>query len=148
MAFTGTNANGIVIHERGLEDMIDVCKKVAARAIPELMAEFDILFEAHIPEVQARISSPMAPHTPETYIPTGSLLSSFTTRREVLSGFEWQGEFSVGGPSSGPNNPVDYAIYEWARGGEHDMFADVSVTLLPSMEAAFVEWFERVTAGQ
>ena len=29
---------------------------------------------------------------------------------------KWEGEISYGGPSTGVNNPVDYAIYEAARG--------------------------------
>lgn len=37
-----------------------------------------------------------------------------------FDGDVWEGMISYGGPSTGVNNPVDYAIYEQARGGAHD----------------------------
>ncbi len=43
----------------------------------------------------------------------------------------WEGRafivrITYGGSSSGVNNPVNYAIYEMARGGDHDFLADVT----------------------
>jgi hypothetical protein len=34
----------------------------------------------------------------------------------------WVGLITYGGPTVGPKNPVNYAIYERARGGSHDFF--------------------------
>lgn len=69
------------------------------------------------------------------HIETGSLkdsgkVDSSTDKLE----HKWEGEITYGGPSSGPNNPVDYAIYEKARGvggaggpsdlkGDHDFIS-------------------------
>jgi hypothetical protein len=54
-----------------------------------------------------------------THVETGSLKSSTKkdseTRRHV-----WEGTITAGGASTGVNNPVNYAIYEKARGGAHD----------------------------
>lgn len=54
------------------------------------------------------------------HVITGSLRASGRTSSDVTGGV-WYGEITYGGPSSGyPNDPVDYADYERARGGEHD----------------------------
>lgn len=64
------------------------------------------------------------------HIETGSLRDSGKVDSEVNKiDQQWTGEISYGGPSSGPNNPVDYAIYEKARGvggagGPSDMKGD------------------------
>lgn len=69
-----------------------------------------------------------------THVDTGSLKSSAKSKSsKTLS--QWEGEFSFGGPSAGINNPVDYAIYEKARGGEHDFFKAVH-TLAPKFREA------------
>lgn len=66
-----------------------------------------------------------------THIITGSLKASGKTNSE-FDGELWEGEITYGGelwesPTPGPpNNPVDYAIFEMARGGEHDFFAGIS----------------------
>lgn len=55
------------------------------------------------------------------HVITGSLKGSGRTETE-FDGTTWQGTILYGGPSPGPNNPVDYAIYELARGGDHYWF--------------------------
>lgn len=69
-----------------------------------------------------------------THIDTGSLKGSL---KEESGGDtakdQWVGTIQAGGPSPGVNNPVDYAIYEKARGGEHDFFAG-----LPGLHPAYV----------
>lgn len=40
---------------------------------------------------------------------------------------KWTGELEYGGPSTGINNPVDYAIYEKARGEDHDFMASTDM---------------------
>lgn len=77
------------------------------------------------------------------HIETGSLKSS----GKVFSEFkmnEWKGTISYGGPSTGVNNPVTYAIYEKARGttwlgpssvkGDHDFMRP-----LTKMDEAWVK---------
>ena len=56
----------------------------------------------------------------DVHIETGSLKNSGRTESEETEG-GWSGAIIYGGPSAGfPNDPVDYAIYEKARGGGHD----------------------------
>ena len=55
------------------------------------------------------------------HVITGSLKLSGWTSSD-FDGDVWTGTIEYGGPSAGPNNPVTYAIYEMARGGEHDWF--------------------------
>jgi hypothetical protein len=56
-----------------------------------------------------------------THIDTSSLMQSVRGDSEVEKDV-WEGTITAGGPSTGPKNPVNYAIYEKARGGEHDFF--------------------------
>ncbi len=54
------------------------------------------------------------------HVDTGSLRGSQEIDSDYLAG-RWHGQISFGGPSPGfVNNPVDYAVYEAARGGAHD----------------------------
>jgi hypothetical protein len=57
----------------------------------------------------------------KTHIITGSLKASGRPETDY-NGFEWSGAIYYGGPSGGINNPVEYAIYEMARGGSHNFF--------------------------
>lgn len=71
----------------------------------------------------------------DVHVQTGSLQSSGDHKSDVDKfDKKWEGEIQYGGPSLGPNNPVDYAIYEKRRGiggagggsdlkGDHDFFA-------------------------
>ncbi len=62
----------------------------------------------------------------EVHVITGSLRGSGKTMSD-FDGSEWSGQASYGGPSAGfPNNPVEYAFYEWRRGGTHDFFGHAS----------------------
>lgn len=67
------------------------------------------------------------------HVITGSLKLSGRTSSDY-DGHTWTGEIIYGGPSSGPNNPVDYAIYEMQRGGDHDFMAGI-----PLYESNFSE---------
>lgn len=74
-----------------------------------------------------------------THIITGSLKASGRTSSDFTDEKVWEGEISYGGPQyrdvapGPPNDPVDYAIYEMARGGDHDFFA-----ALPGFDDAWV----------
>jgi hypothetical protein len=74
-----------------------------------------------------------------THIITGSLKASGRTSSDTSDAWVWEGEISYGGPlyrapaPGPPNDPVDYAIYEMARGGDHDFFA-----ALPGFDDAWV----------
>lgn len=69
-----------------------------------------------------------------THVDTGSLKDSVTGESERTAMNKWEGTITAGGPSSGPNNPVDYAIYEKRRGGAHDFFEP-----LKAMDPIFVQ---------
>lgn len=81
------------------------------------------------------------------HVETGSLKSSGKkTANSSKIDHKWEGEIEYGGPSAGVNNPVDYAIYEKARGaggaggpsdmkGDHDFFATLPL-LHPEWTAA------------
>lgn len=79
-------------------------------------------------ELEAMLATAFAITQAKTHVLTGSLKASGKTNSEFEDDV-WTGEISYGGvlwktPSPGPpNNPVDYAIYEMARGGDHDFFA-------------------------
>lgn len=87
----------------------------------------------------------------DVHVQTGSLQSSGEQKSNV-DPFEkqWEGEIQYGGQSLGPNNPVDYAIYEKNRGaggaggasdlkGDHDFFGR-----LPTLHPA---WIAAMKAG-
>lgn len=63
-----------------------------------------------------------------THVLTGSLKASGKTESDFHDDV-WSGTIEYGGelwrtPAPGPpNDPVDYAIYEMARGGDHDFLA-------------------------
>lgn len=54
------------------------------------------------------------------HVDTGALKASGDAEAKVLPGV-WEGSFSFGDSVAG----VDYAIYELARGGDHDFFSKV-----------------------
>ena len=55
-----------------------------------------------------------------THVVTGSLRGSQDIDSSYAAGV-WTGTIAWGGPAPGfENNPVDYAVYEAARGGRHD----------------------------
>lgn len=57
----------------------------------------------------------------ETHVITGSLKNSGRAEIDTDNDKTWQGRIIFGGPSPGfPHDPVNYAGYERARGGEHD----------------------------
>lgn len=61
------------------------------------------------------------------HIITSSLKWSGTTTSN-FDGETWEGTVTYGGPSKGINNPVEYAIYERQRGGEHDFMSPLEAT--------------------
>lgn len=66
----------------------------------------------------------------KVHIQTGSLKDSGKVDSDVDKfDHSWEGDITYGGPSSGPNNPVDYAIYEKRREpdelGDHNFMRDV-----------------------
>ena len=82
----------------------------------------------------------------DVHVETGSLKSSGKVGSEVSKiESKWEGTIRYGGPSTGVNNPVDYAIYEKRRGiggaggpsdakGDHDFFGS-----LPSLHKKYIE---------
>ena len=107
---------------------------------PKAKAFLDAVLDIGFAETQAAV-----------HVETGSLKSSGQKKSDVDKfDKEWEGEIKYGGRSFGPNNPVDYAIYEKRRGtggaggasdlkGDHDFFST-----LPSLHPA---WIAAVKAG-
>ena len=125
----------------GLADLVDRVTRSYELAGPlaEVLKE---MFE----ETQARVHSPMNPGSPN-YVPTGSLQASGTTETEMTELF-WEGTITYGGSSGGfPNDPVDYAIYEMARGGLHDFFGGLEALADERVEHVIDSFFEQATRG-
>ena len=88
-----------------------------------MSAEFDRLSAPPIKTI-ARLEQELADTFVDTtaavHVLTGSLLASGATQSDFDS-HRWEASISYGGPSGGAvNDPVLYAGFEQARGGEHD----------------------------
>ena len=76
----------------------------------------------------------------DTHVDTGSLKASEKAKGDVdKATHTWTGTLTWGGPSTGINNPVDYAIYEKARGGDHDF--------THSLDLLHVKWVLAMKGG-
>lgn len=79
-------------------------------------------------ELEALLRAAFSDTQVRTHVITGSLKASGKTSSD-FDGDTWTGTIEYGGdlwkvPVPGPaHDPVRYAIYEMARGGEHDFFA-------------------------
>lgn len=89
-------------------------------------AHFDKLMNAPTPKgiaaLDAVLNTGLGMVKIVTHVQTGSLKSSVKAESETVGRHDWEGTITAGGPSEGVNNPVDYAIYEKRRGGDHDFF--------------------------
>lgn len=103
---------------------------------PALIARLDAILGAGFQATQDTV-----------HVVTGSLKSSGRKSTEFQRATrEWKGEISYGGVSLGPNNPVNYAIYEAARGvggaggesdarGNHNFMSPLSTLHLAYIDA-------------
>jgi hypothetical protein len=77
--------------------------------------------------LEALLAAAFADTQMRTHIISGSLKASGKTETD-FDGDVWSGKIEYGGilwktqAPGPPNDPVDYAIYEMARGGSHDFF--------------------------
>lgn len=127
-------ASFIRFEETGLDQMIDFVGDVAGPPSFRTIGALEAVHAAAFASTQARVHAPGNPGSP-TYVPTGSLRNSGTTD-VVTTPTEWEGTIAYGGVSSGfPNDPVEYAIYEMARGGAHDFFGDLPAFFEQYLEA-------------
>lgn len=98
-------------------------------------------------ELEAMLAAAFAETQAATHIITGSLKASGKTNSE-FDGDEWTGEIIYGGAlwkaavPGPPNDPVDYAIYEMARGGDHDFYGPL-VAYEGKVEQILTEYFEK-----
>lgn len=112
-----------------LDKVIDDLERMGGPPGFKVVGALEAVLQASFLETQAA-----------THIITGSLKASGRTSSEFTDDRVWEGEISYGGsmyrePAPGPPPPsgkVDYAIYEMARGGEHDFFAG-----LPAFDSAW-----------
>lgn len=102
----------------------------SGEAISEWIARLDEAAGPHYKttvELEALLKAAFVQTQAETHVITGSLKASGKTESD-FDGDVWTGNITYGGalwrtPTPGPaNDPVDYAIYEMARGGAHDFF--------------------------
>lgn len=99
MVFIHSNWDDVLVELDRIEDM----------PTPGMKSALDAVLLAAFFETQA-----------EVHVITGSLKGSGNAYSDV-DGDEWTGTLSYGGLSPGfPNDPVEYAAYEQARGGGHD----------------------------
>lgn len=97
-------------------------------------------------ELELMLAAAFAETQAATHVITGSLKASGKTESD-FDDDQWEGSISYGGvlwkaPAPGPaNDPVDYAIYEMARGGDHDFFGPL-VTYEGKVEQILVNWFD------
>lgn len=131
-----------------LDEMIDEVQRIGSEPDARVVGELSkVLIEA-FEDTQLKVHSPGNPGG-NTYIPTGSLLSSGKSSTDLTSGWEWSGEISYGetallphwhdwgkhgATGKPPHFDVEYAIYEMNRGGEHDFFRD-----LPLFDEKFLQ---------
>lgn len=98
-------------------------------------------------ELEAVLQAAFLETQAATHIITGSLKASGTTSSDFTDDRVWEGEITYGGQlhrsaaPGPPNDPVDYAIYEMARGGLHDFFAGLPA-FDPAWERAIEMHFE------
>lgn len=80
--------------------------RLARMPDPAMIARLDRVLDSGFKATQAAV-----------HVRTGSLKSSGEKSSKFQQATkEWRGKISYGGVSLGPNNPVDYAIYEKQRG--------------------------------
>jgi len=77
----------------------------------------------------------------QTHVISGSLKSSGRSSSDIINGSAWEGIIEYGG--DGQPHFVDYAIYEQARGGDHDFMRGLAEILDTAMENAIrLHWRE------
>lgn len=129
-------------HETGLDDMIREVTRLTRAPSFRVIRGIERVHNAAFMETQAL-----------THVISGSLKASGTSYTRFEND-EWMGTIEYGGalvrppvplegltPSqAAPKDPVDYAIYEMARGGEHNFFSTLPA-FHPLYEQAILEWF-------
>lgn len=106
----------------GLDDQIDEVDRIGSPPTFETVGRLESVLRNAFLNTQAR-----------THIITTSLKLSGRSSSD-FDGKTWQAGITYGGPSTGPINPVEYAVYEMARGGEHNFFRD-----LPLFDQAYLD---------
>lgn len=100
-----------------LDPMIDEVGRIGGQPAFRTIARLEAVLALQFADTQER-----------THILTGSLKISGRPESDYDSATRhWSASITYGGEAPGAiNNPVDYAIYEMARGGDHDFFAGLS----------------------
>ncbi len=120
------------INESGLNEVVNEFGVMSGPIPFKTVARLENVLDAFFTDTQAR-----------THILTGSLKASGYPESDYDAD-EWHGSITYGGalwrPPLGPGpaqDPVDYAIYEMARGDDHDFFSHAPI---------FSAQFEQVVA--
>lgn len=124
-----TRSKGIIaLTEKGLDDVIDYTDRVSKVSF-KTTGRLEGVLSSAFAETQALV-----------HILTASLKLSGKTSTS-FDGKVWEGQISYGGKSPGVNDPVDYAVYEMARGDVHDWFRTLP-SFYDQFEAAVLAHFE------
>lgn len=104
--------DAVYIYQVGLGQMIDAVQNVGAHPSFKTVTKLEATLHAQFLDTQAR-----------THVITGSLKMSGKVASDFHADGNWEGSITYGGAAAGAvNDPVDYAVYEMARGGDHDFF--------------------------
>lgn len=121
----------MTVHFRvfGLQRMIRDIEQIGDRPRYRVIYGLESTLRAAFQDTQQRV-----------HIITGSLRLSGRSESD-FDGVNWMGEIVYGGPSAGPNDPVTYAIYEMARGGDHDFMRGMP-NFFEGFETAMMRHFD------
>jgi hypothetical protein len=131
--------NEVAWTEDGLGDLIREIRQFAGVPTFRVIRGLELVLRSAFVDTQAK-----------THVISGSLKASGHSASEYEND-EWSGAIGYGGPpvsvpvpasgyspsATAPKDPVDYAIYEMARGGHHDFFRDL-VLFEPLFEQAIL----------
>lgn len=124
-----TRYGSVHVNEEGLNEAIAQFGVWCGPISYKIVAKLEKILAEFYADTQAR-----------THVITGSLKASGIPDSDYDAD-KWEGSITYGGtlwrgPAPGPpNDPVDYAIYEMARGGDHDFFKEAPY---------YIEKFEEV----
>lgn len=117
-------ADSIRFQESGLQEMIQAFEKLEKPPLKLIAA------------LEAELQKAFLGTKADTHVISTSLKNSGRTSSDY-DGHTWTGEITYGGPSI--PHEVDYAVYEQARGGDHD-FMVAAYESEPEFQAIMEDW--------
>jgi len=116
--------------DQSMDDMIEHVERMS-----------DPINFREIRELELGLESAFLQSQAQTHVISGALRNSGRTESDVINGQVWEGTITYGGDSQ--PHFVDYAIYEQARGGDHDFMRGLAEIMDRAMEASIaIHWGE------